>query len=1080
MGGKLKFLLLGPLEVWAGDTRVRLFGPRQEKVLAALLLDANRHVSLDRLVDVVWDNDPPPTARRQVQDLATRLRRTLATVGASDELLVTERAGYRLCVADEHLDTRRFENMVAQARGVAADNPELASAILHTALTLFRGSTLADVGSGALAMTAANWDERRLAVWEDCIALDLQLGRHCDVVGELKDLVDANPFRERLVGLLMQALTAAGQRAEALDAYHQLRHRLAEGLGIDPGKDLQTIFLDVIRSVEPPGDEAPAPAKQPGRPAQLPADIVDFVGREAQLESLDALAGQSGAIALVTGTAGVGKTALAVHWAHRIVDQFRDGQLYVDLRGYDPRQPVRPIDALAGFLRALGVPSSQVPIDEDEASALFRTVLVNRRVLVVLDNARSAHHVQSLLPGGSGCMSLVTSRDRLGALVARNGARRVPLDVLPVRDAVALIRAIVGPDIVDSDPDAAELLARRCAHLPLALRVSAANLLDHSGRTLAEHAEMLAGRQRFAELSVDDGEVAVGAALDQSYATLPGQAQRLYRLLGLVPGPDVTVEAVAALADEIPAHARDLLDRLISAHLVDPYTPGRYRQHDLLRAHAASLADRRNDQEAISAVERLFAWYVATAGAAVSTLYPHVIRLPSVRAPAVDGPDRATALAWLDAEILNLVAAADYAADHAPHSVAWRLSDILRSYCPQRGITSQWLRLAAAGSRAAEQDGDLQAKAAALLCLGQAEDRAAHYAEAKNLLTRSHDLADEAGWRPGVAAATQTPGAVHLTLGDARAAAALFRRAVSGYRGMGALASAAATLNSLALARYHLGDLTEADAHLDEAMTYETDPSPVNAALHLNAKGDISYHLGHLHQAEAQLSDALATYRQTGARHGEAFALGMLALVHTEFGQHDLAFDEAREAADLVQSNEDPHTKVFVLNMVGEVHRAAGRYPLALDCHREALRLATAGHRRGEIGARIGLAQALHDIYQLDEALAHANRAAEQSRDLGYRILEGRALTASAAIQLARGSEDAAARSAARALRLHTSTGHRLGIARTLLILARTAATRPASERLLGQARETFDAMGAPMPIEPGSNLRERHDEPTT
>jgi DNA-binding SARP family transcriptional activator len=651
---ELRYRILGPLEVLAGERSLNLGGVRPRRVIAALLLAANRPVSLSRLVEMVWEVRPPNTARRQVQNAVAALRAVLARAGAGD-VITTRGSGYLLRVPPDCLDSLVFERLVDRARTMAeeGDGPG-GAATIREALALWRGPVLAGLGGALYDQEAFRLDEKRLVALEDVVEWELAAGSHARLVSELRALVADHPLRERFTGQLMVALYRGGRQAEALAAYHALVRRLADDLGCAPTPPLRRRYEMVLR--EDPELNAPDrrgdPAAGPGPPAQLPRDVTAFTGRRDDLARLDQTVsgGYTEAavvISAVAGTVGVGKTALAVHWAHRRRDTFPDGQLYVNLHGYTPASTVRPIDALAWFLRALGVPAGRVPTDQDEAAAMYRSLLADRRVLVVIDNARSPEQVRPLLPGNRECLVLVTSRDQLGGLVALDGARRLTLDVLTARDALDLLGRVLGPARVAAESAAAARLARDCAYLPMALRLAAAGL---SRPVPAPRAGGMAGPDRrigpyAARLAaaIAEGGDPVRAAFDLLHAALPGPAQRMFRLLGLVPGPDVTPEAAAALAGVTAAEGAMTLAVLADRGLIAEYAPGRFALHDLLRRYAADLATAESDGTVRAARRRLHDLYLRGVDAAAEALYPVMVRSPlpdAATGPAFDNPTR--------------------------------------------------------------------------------------------------------------------------------------------------------------------------------------------------------------------------------------------------------------------------------------------------------------------------------------------------------------------------------------------------------------------------------------------------------
>ena len=475
-----------------------LGGVQRRCVLAVLLLEAGKVVSMDRLVEIVWGEDPPAGARNAIQAHVSRLRRTLA---CDEEIeLVARQPGYVLRVDLQRIDLHRFRRLVSGAR--AASDPRRCDQFLRAALTLWRGCPLADLTCGAVRQRlVSGLAEERLSVLEQRLANDLLLGRHATAVAELADLVAEHLLRERLAELWILALYRCGRQADALAAYQRTRIRLAEELGIEPRPALKTLYQRILNA-DPVLDPDPGETEtfRPPVPAQLPASVAAFTGRADQLRRLDLLLtghdgdGAAMAIAVIVGAVGVGKSALVVHWAHRVARRFPDGQLYVDLRGADPGPPVRPIEALARFLYALGVPERQVPTDPQTAAGLYRTLVAGKRMLVVLDNAVHPEQVRPLLPGSATCVVLITSRNRLDDLIAGNGAQRLILDVLTPDEARALLARILLPERVAAEPEATTELARLCAHLPLALRVAAANLLDQPRRGIDDQVtELRAG-----------------------------------------------------------------------------------------------------------------------------------------------------------------------------------------------------------------------------------------------------------------------------------------------------------------------------------------------------------------------------------------------------------------------------------------------------------------------------------------------------------------------------------------------------------------------------------------------------------
>ena len=999
----MEFRILGPLQVIAGGGPVALGGRRPRTLLAVLLAQPGQVVSLDYLIDAVWDEHPPVTARRQVQNDVSALRRLLGDGSAGPAVIVADGRGYRVEPRSGQLDSLVFEDRVARAVGLAGGDL-LVEAVteVRSALLLWRGPALLGLVGRTVQAAAARLDEQRLTALEQCFDWELRLGRQDDLVGELTELVAANPLRERLVGQLMFALHGSGRQADALQVYHRLRVHLAEELGLDPGLLLQQQYTAILNNDPVVGSprEVIAVSAAP-TPRQLPAGVTGFTGRGADLKRLDELLPEhdqrdTGAvISAITGTAGIGKTALAVHWGHLVADRFPDGQLYVDLRGHAEGEPVRPIDALAQFLRSLGVAAGEIPAEESAAAARYRSSLAGRRVLVLLDNAGDPAQVRPLLPAGPGCLVLVTSRHRLSSLVARDGARRLRLDVLGAGEAQLLLERILGGERVASEPGFAAELARLCSYLPLALRIAAATLLDRPERRIEQLVVELR-RDALSVLDADDEQSGVRAAFELSYRGLRSDARRLFRLAGLAPVLDLTVEAVAALADvTVPAAGR-LLERLAGAHLCTEYGAGRYVSHDLLRQYAADRSEAEDSAvQRRAALRRLFDWYLQGADAAAKLVYPDRLRLP-VPVVTVGGPgfDADTAaLAWLDAERANLVAAIGYTADHGPRPTAWLLADSLRSYFLLRMHMVDLARATQAALRAAEADGDPRAQAITLLSLSNLEHRQLRYPQAIGHCTRALALAERAEWPQGQATALGVLATVYREAGRIEEAAGVYDRALTLYRREGSRSGEALTLNHLARTYWYLGRFPEALESAAQAVTLRRQAgSREGEAAALDTLGEICHAAGRLDDALHHFSQALTLTREIGDRGVEAYTLRDLAEVYRDRGEPRQAMDLARSAVAQARLLGDTRIEVDALNTLATVHHRLGQDRDAEALHRQALELAGEDRDRiPQIVAFIGLAAASHSLGHAQQAVEYGHRALAAAGRSGFRILEDRA-----------------------------------------------------------------------------------------
>ncbi|WP_067140004.1 AfsR/SARP family transcriptional regulator [Microtetraspora malaysiensis] len=626
----MEFGVLGPLAVRSDGEAMRLTAAKQQTLLAALLCHANAPVSLERLMEALWE-EPPASATANLRLYVHRLRRTLQ----APQRITSHGSGYLLAVRPGELDADRFGELAAEA-GRARESGDLnrAGELLTEALALWRGKAYGDIAQTPLIReTAARLEEERLRAVEERADIDLALGRHAEVVPELTLLVDEHPYREVPRHHLMLALYRSGRQSEALEVFRRTRALLIEELGIEPGPELRLLHEAMLRGEV---DLWPSPRpSSPPVPRELPVGTYGFTGRADAIEALDeALAGDHGgtggpvALTVIAGPAGVGKTALGVHWAQRIMHRFPNGQLYLNLRGYSAEPRLRPLEALTALLRALGTPPQRMPSDTAQAAALYRSLMAGRRMLVLLDNAASAEQVRPLLPGTLGCLVVVTSRNRLSGLIVREGARRITLDVLTPAEARELFVSFLGERRVTAEPEAVAEVAELCGRLPLALRIAATHLADRPLRRIADYAAELAEGNRLAALEISgDSGTAVRAALDESYETLAPEERRMFRLLGIAPGTDFTMETAAAASDRSTEQTVRLLDRLAAAHLLDERVAGRFAFKDLVRLYAQAQARAEDsDDERGEAVRRVYRWYLSGAESAADLLYSHVLR----------------------------------------------------------------------------------------------------------------------------------------------------------------------------------------------------------------------------------------------------------------------------------------------------------------------------------------------------------------------------------------------------------------------------------------------------------------------
>jgi DNA-binding SARP family transcriptional activator/tetratricopeptide (TPR) repeat protein len=851
---------------------VPVTAPKQRVILAVLAFRAGQAVSYDELAEMVWDGAPPAAARVAIRNYVKRLRDVLGPVAG--QRIVTRDPGYALDAAPEEIDALRFTALCRKAGEAVRDKHAAADGTwdsLGEALDLWRGDPLADVPSQSLvAAEVPRLDALRMQALEWRMDAGLGQGRHAELAGELAQLVADHPLRERFHAQLMLALYRSGRQAEALAAYQRTRRMLIDELGVEPGGELQDLQRGILSG--DPRLAAPSPAQsRPGPPSpgqagliprQLPAGVAHFTGRTAELAALQAwLRETSGMpeaakVLVVGGTAGVGKTALAVHWAQRAAGDFPDGQLYVNLRGFDQSgTPVAPADALRWFLGALGVSEEQLPDCLDAQAAMYRSMLAGKRALVILDNAHDAAQVRPLLPGSPSCLAVVTSRARLRGLAAIEGARLVPLDVLTAAEAGEMLAGRLG-ERAAAEAEAAAQLTDLCSGLPLALSVVAARAAARPRLPLSDLVRELAStRGRLDALDAGDPAASVRAVFSWSCQQLTEPAARLFRLLCLHAGPDIAVTAAASLAGLPPATAQALITELADAHLIGEPVPGRYAFHDLLRAYAADLAQGMDSEaERREATHRVLDHYLHSAHAGMRVLNPAQPPVP-VAAPRpgvtpVPIADAGDALAWFAAERHVLLAAVAQASEAGFDSHAWQLPWTLTLYFDRQGYWHDLVATQQTAIAAARRTGDLTGQAngyrnlgRARLRLGGATEAHAYFCQAVDLHRQRGDRCSEArvhidiaaaaeqlgrlgeglgraqralalfqaeGDRAGLASALNAVGWFHTQLGDHKRALSCCARALSLVRGHGDTCGEAATWDSLGYAYHHLGRNAEA------------------------------------------------------------------------------------------------------------------------------------------------------------------------------------------------------------------------------------------------------------------------------
>ena len=958
----VRIQVLGPMRAWHDDQPIELGPPGQRVVLGLLILAGGQPVTVAALVDTIWGATPPASVVNVIQTYIKHLRRLLEPARSShsrSELLPYVGNGYRLGVPADQIDLLRFRRLVRSAAEEKTEDP------LVEALALWQGPPFADVPLLAQHPKMVSIvEEHRTALTRYAEAM-LAAGAVDRAIPALEEAVAAHPLDEAGQARLIRAYRAAGRRAQAFTVFHSVRRSLTDELGVGPGPELTAAYSELLDDNPPDsGTGPPTAAVRRLIPAELPADVSAFTGRMRELNELDRLTAtevpsSTVVISAISGTAGVGKTALATRWAHRTRERFPDGQLYVNLRGYDPEQPMAPGDALARFLRSLGLRGEQIPVNVDERAARYRSMLDGRRMLVLLDNAASVDQVRPLLPGSAGSVVLVTSRNNLPGLAVRDGARRLSLDVLRHDDALDLLRRLLGNGVT-ADADAAAALVAVCARLPLALRIAAELVHRRTPATLATVVNELADhRRRLNLLSAEgDSQSDIGAVFSWSYRHLPPDAARTFRMMGLTPGSDVDAYAAAALVGEDETQVRASLELLTRNHLVQGSGRGRYGMHDLLRTYARELAAL--DGEA-GVPRRLLDLYVHTAAAASDVLYPaersrrpHV-PLPQGQLPAVS--DAAAALTWLDTERANLVATAIHAAAHGQVWFTVQLTVILLRYLESGGHYTDAVTMHDHALRAAQAMGDSRSEAQLRTNLGVVHIQQGRYTEAAVELTRAIGLATEAGDSFVRARALGNLGHVYQWQGRYPEAAERLTEAIALCRANKDGPSEARGLGNLGQVYLRQRRYADAKRNLRASIAIcRRIGDAVGEAYALVYLGHVDSSLGRYLQAGEHHQRALAVFRNTTESAGEAYALDGLGGIDLLRGEHDRALDRLRDALALFRRIGERAGEARVCNSLGEAAASIGRLAEARTHHLSALRLAQEiGNQHEQMRARAGL-----------------------------------------------------------------------------------------------------------------------------
>jgi DNA-binding SARP family transcriptional activator/tetratricopeptide (TPR) repeat protein len=902
-----EFGLLGYVEAVVHGVPVDLGHSRQRCVFAVLLAEANRPVSVTQLLDRVWADRHPKHPRAALSGYLSRLRTLFA--GLPHITLARVPEGYRVTVDPDRVDLHRYRRLVAEAR--STDDAAVAVKVFNEALREWRGEAFATLDTPWFVAARKELEADRLAATLDRNDAALDLGWHADLLAELILLADQHPFDERLAGQLMLALYRSGRQADALYHFDRLRMRLADELGADPGPELRALHGRILRtdaSLVPPEANAVRGTRDAVIvPRQLPAAPSSFVGRARELADLDASISAERTrmvIHAIWGAPGVGKTTLALRWAHRAAYRFDDGQLYLNLRGFDPGAPAMTAsEALLVLLDALGVSARQAPVGVDAQAALYRSLLAGKRVLLVLDNARDADHVRPLLPGTAGCAVIVTSRTRLTGLLVGEGAHPISLDVLTTDESRALLADRLGLQRAAAAPEAVDEIVAQCAGLPLALAIVAARVTAQPNLTLdGVAAELRKATDPVAVLADTEPTVDVRAVFSWSYHRLRPDTARLFRLLGLHPSPQVGLAAAASLAGTTVDAVHPLLAELARAHLVTEPTPRRFLLHNLIHAYAGALAGELDEAtERGAATVRMLDYYLHSGHTAAVAIHPH--RHPIVLPPPAAGTQLAEisgleqARAWFTSEHDTLLAAIPWAARHRFDRHAWQLASTLSDYLDREGYRQQGLAVHETALQAARRLGDTAAEAAVLRAMGRVSSSLHRFDDAE----------------------------------------AHYRQALDLYRGMGDQFGQGQAHLGISWVLEHQGCITKAIEHDQRALDlFGAANHTVGRARALNHLGSHRMIAGDYRQALDDCQAALTLFRRLDDQLGEAATQDSIGQAYLCLGQHAEAVDRLRHSAHLLRELGDRYNEAHVLIHLGDAYRDAGRSAAGTEAWRRA------------------------------------------------------------------------------------------------------------------------------------------------
>jgi DNA-binding SARP family transcriptional activator/tetratricopeptide (TPR) repeat protein len=993
----MEFRTLGPVELWSAGQRKDLGPARAQCILAVLLLTPRTIVPVESLIDRLWDTRPPAKAKESLLVYIARLRASLRQAVGDRVQLVSRARGYALEVDPEAIDVHQFRRLRRQADALAASGDhDHAATLLREADGLWRGQALAGITGDWVARIRESLEEERRAAILERVGCELELGRHADLVGELRQLLAQYPFDETLVAHQMTALYGSGRPADALSLYRETRSRLVAEQGAEPGPMLSELHQRILGG--DPELTVRSSGQHPGRgapPDTLPPETAEFVGRHSELGLLTEEHGSTPSIAIIEGMPGVGKTALAIRAARQVSEQYPEGTLYLHLHSHDPGSPaLGPAEALKRLLQMLSVPAAQIPDTIGERSALWRAQLSRRRAIVILDDAAGHDQIRPLLPVTGRCLILITTRRRLPDYP---GSRTLTLDVLPADEAATLFRQVAGEGRT-GDADQVATAVGQCGRLPLAIQLTASRVAQDGSLSLDDLIEELS---QFSARLGGTGAVSpeVMAALDPSYDALEPDHQRFFRRLGVSPCAYISLPAAAALDGCTQAEAEKAIVTLLECHLLAQAPSGQYRFHDLIRDYAAVRAARDDpDSEQRQALGRLLDYYLHTADRADRMLHPFRRRMPvqiaqvPTASPALGTQEDAAD--WLESEWRNILQAARCAGTRGWKQKCADLTHVLAEFVESTACWDEAITAHTFAIHAARELADPARIARASLALSAVLQQTGRHETALPQAEEAAAICRQLGDRGGEADALDQIGLAHQRTARSREALAYFREAWILYRAVEDPRGVAAALSHSGIACWHLGRYAEARDHMTEALSlYGGVRDRRGEAAALNNLGRIHLSNGHHRDALDAYEKSLKIFREIGGRQNQAIVYHNIGNVHHYKGSYEEALTAFRHALAIYRDLGDLPDEADVLNDIGAIYQSAAHYDEALVHHEKAQLIS---EKTGNRSQQLITLRRIADIHRASnrcgEALDRYKTALRLAREIGDPYEEGKAL----------------------------------------------------------------------------------------